>query len=153
MKTIYKMLPIALLCLGCKGGEEKPEVVLLTLDPGHFHAALVQKTQYPQVSKDVYVYAPAGEDLESHLAKVEAYNQRAEAPTSWNEIVYRGEDFLDKMIAEKKGNVMVTAGNNAKNTLMPVPPVHNDGANSIGKTPFLRAVRILDLLNCFLKDS
>ena len=116
MKAIYKMLPIALLCLGCKGGEEKPEVVLLTLDPGHFHAALVQKTQYPQVSKDVYVYAPAGEDLESHLAKVEAYNQRAEAPTSWNEIVYRGEDFLDKMIAEKKGNVMVTAGNNAKKT-------------------------------------
>ena len=116
MKAIYKMLPIALLCLGCKGGEEKPEVVLLTLDPGHFHAALVQKTQYPQVSKDVYVYAPAGEDLESHLAKVEAYNQRSEAPTSWNEIVYRGEDFLDKMIAEKKGNVMVTAGNNAKKT-------------------------------------
>ena len=116
MKAIYKMLPIALLCLGCKGGEEKPKVVLLTLDPGHFHAALVQKTQYPQVSKDVYVYAPAGEDLESHLAKVEAYNQRSEAPTSWNEIVYRGEDFLDKMIAEKKGNVMVTAGNNAKKT-------------------------------------
>lgn len=94
----------------------KKEVVLITLDPGHFHAALVQKTQYPSVSKDVYVYAPAGEDLESHLDKVEGYNRRAENPTAWNEIVYRGDDYLEKMLAEKKGNVMVTAGNNAKKT-------------------------------------
>ena len=116
MKSIFKLLPITLLCLACKGGEEAPEVVLLTLDPGHFHAALVQKTQYHQVSRDVYVYAPAGDDLESHLAKIDAYNQRAEDPTSWNEIVYRGEDYLEKMLSEKKGNVMVTAGNNAKKT-------------------------------------
>ena len=27
------------------------EVKLITLDPGHFHAALVQKVSYPQVSK------------------------------------------------------------------------------------------------------
>ena len=26
------------------------EVKLITLDPGHFHAALVQKVSYPQVS-------------------------------------------------------------------------------------------------------
>ena len=116
MKPIFKLLPVTLLCLACKGGEEAPGVVLLTLDPGHFHAALVQKTQYPQVSPDVYVYAPAGDDLESHLAKIEAYNHRAEDPTDWNEIVYRGEDYLEKMLAEKKGNVMVTAGNNAKKT-------------------------------------
>ena len=40
------------------------EVKLITLDPGHFHAALVQKVSYPQVSKDVYVYAPTGFDVE-----------------------------------------------------------------------------------------
>src|SRR5580765_1834147 len=33
---------------------------LLTLDPGHFHAGLVQKLMYPQVSPEVHVYAPAG---------------------------------------------------------------------------------------------
>ena len=32
-------------------------VKLITLDPGHFHAALVQKTMYPQVDPNVYVYA------------------------------------------------------------------------------------------------
>lgn len=92
------------------------EVKLITLDPGHFHAALVQKTSYPQISEDVYVYSPGGEDLKEHLAKVEAYNQRAENPTHWNEVIYTGEDFMEKMIAEKKGNVMVTAGNNRLKT-------------------------------------
>jgi predicted dehydrogenase len=92
------------------------EVKLITLDPGHFHAALVQKSMYPQVSPDVFVYAPAGDDLESHLARITAYNQREEQPTSWNEIIYEGTDFLEKMIAEKKGNVMITAGNNGKKT-------------------------------------
>lgn len=92
------------------------EVKLITLDPGHFHAALVQKSSYPQVLKDVYVYAPAGDDLQEHLMKIEGYNSRPESPTVWNEIIYTGPDFLQKMIAEKKGNVMVTAGNNGKKT-------------------------------------
>jgi predicted dehydrogenase len=92
------------------------EIKLITLDPGHFHAALVQKTSYPQVSKDVYVYAPEGEDVTEHLKKIEAYNTRAELPTQWEEIVYTGPDYLEKMLQEKKGNVVVTAGNNGKKT-------------------------------------
>lgn len=92
------------------------EVRLITLDPGHFHAALVQKMSYPQVSSEVHVYAPQGPDLEGHLKRIEGYNTRAEAPTAWSEIVYTGTDFLEKMLSEKKGNVMVTAGNNGKKT-------------------------------------
>lgn len=92
------------------------EVKLITLDPGHFHAALVQKNSYPQVADEVYVYAPVGDDVKEHLAKVEAYNNRQDSPTRWEEVVYTGADFLEKMIAEKKGNVMVTAGNNGKKT-------------------------------------
>ena len=110
---------LALVCsfvASCSGPESGCEVTLLTLDPGHFHAALVQKTQYQGVSPDVYVYAPEGDDLQQHLSKVEAYNSRSEAPTSWNEIVYTGDDFLEKMLSDKRGNVMVTAGNNRKKT-------------------------------------
>lgn len=92
------------------------EVKLITLDPGHFHAALVQKTSYPDVSKDVHVYSPGGADLGEHLRRIEGYNTRTEDPTDWNEIVYTGPDFLEKMLSEKKGNVMVTAGNNGKKT-------------------------------------
>lgn len=92
------------------------EVKLITLDPGHFHAALVQKVSYPQVSKDVYVYAPTGFDVNEHLKRIEGFNTRAENPTLWNEFVYTGTDYLEKMLAEKKGNVMIQAGNNGKKT-------------------------------------
>ncbi len=89
-------------------------VKLMTLDPGHFHAALVQKSMYPQVDPVVHVYAPGGADLDLHLKRVEAYNTRAENPTHWQERVYTGADFLDRMVQEKPGNVVVISGNNAR---------------------------------------
>jgi len=89
-------------------------VKLLTLDPGHFHAALVQKSMTPGVDPVVHVYAPAGEELDAHLAKIKGYNERAEKPTAWKTEVYRGPDYLERMLAEKKGNVMVTSGNNRR---------------------------------------
>jgi predicted dehydrogenase len=88
----------------------------LTVDPGHFHAALVQKTMYNEVDSTVYVYAPEGNDLQLHLDRIKAFNTRAESPTHWKEEVYTGNDFFEKMIAEKKGNVVVLAGNNQKKT-------------------------------------
>jgi predicted dehydrogenase len=91
-------------------------IKLITLDPGHFHAALVQKPMYDQVDPVVHVYAPAGEDVQEHLKKIEAYNTRPEIPTKWKEEVYTGTDYLQKMVAEKKGNVVVMAGNNARKT-------------------------------------
>ncbi len=94
----------------------KGEVKIMTLDPGHFHAALVQKNMYEQVDPTAYVYAPEGPDVQGHLALIDGYNTREEDPTSWIEKVYTGSDFLEKMLAEKPGNVMVTAGNNAKKT-------------------------------------
>jgi hypothetical protein len=39
------------------------EVKLITLDPAHFHAALVQKRMYPGVSNLVDIYALLGFDL------------------------------------------------------------------------------------------
>lgn len=94
----------------------KGEVRLMTLDPGHFHAALVQKTMYDQVSPTVYVYAPEGQDLQDHLARVQGFNTRAEAPTAWIERVYTGPDFLERMIQERPGNMVVISGNNARKT-------------------------------------
>lgn len=97
--------------------ESKPKPVqLVTLDPGHFHAALVQKTMYDDVDSVVYVYAPEGNDLKLHMDRISGYNSRAENPTRWKEVVYTGSDFFEKMIAEKKGNVVVLAGNNEKKT-------------------------------------
>ncbi|GAB3540441.1 putative oxidoreductase C-terminal domain-containing protein [Pontibacter brevis] len=92
------------------------KVRLITLDPGHFHAALVQKSMYDNVDLVVHVFAPAGDDVQEHLKKVEAYNSRPENPTNWQEEVYTGADYLQKMLAEKPGNVVVLAGNNQKKT-------------------------------------
>lgn len=149
MKKLILIAAAGALVASCSAPKNDSEVTLVTLDPGHFHAALVQKTQYPQVSADVYVYAPEGEDLQSHLAKVEAYNQRAEEPTAWNEIVYTGDDFLEKMIAEKKGNVMVTAGNNRKKTEYILKTLQA-GINVLSDKPMAISADKFDMLKeCF----
>ncbi|HWX18847.1 MAG TPA: putative oxidoreductase C-terminal domain-containing protein [Candidatus Binatia bacterium] len=94
----------------------EPTVRLITLDPGHFHAGLVQKLMYPQVSPVVHVYAPEGPDLQEHLQRVQSFNTRAENPTHWGEKVYAGPDFLERMVKGKAGNVVVLAGNNLRKT-------------------------------------
>jgi predicted dehydrogenase len=94
--------------------DKKEKVRLVTLDPGHFHAALVQKTMYPEVDSLVYVYSPGGNDLQQHLERIDAFNARKDNPTHWKEEVFAGNDFFEKMIFEKKGNVVVLSGNNQK---------------------------------------
>ena len=100
---------------GESSAKAKP-VRLITLAPGHFHASLVQKVVYPEVSQIVRVYAPAGPDLDEHLKRVESYNTRNASPTNWEEKVYSGSDFLERMLREKSGNVVVIAGNNREKT-------------------------------------
>jgi predicted dehydrogenase len=91
---------------------EGSSVRLMTLDPGHFHAALVQKSMYPGVAPRVDVYAPLGGDLVGHLNRVSGYNNRAQSPTAWQLEVHTGPDFFERMIAEKPGNVVVLSGRN-----------------------------------------
>jgi hypothetical protein len=87
-------------------------VRLMTLDPGHFHAALIQKEMYPGVDPTVHVFAPVGPDLLLHLGRVTAFNQRAERPTSWRLEVHAGPDYLERMLRDKPGNVVVISGRN-----------------------------------------
>ena len=89
-------------------------VKLITLDPGHFHAALVQAAEYPVVDPSVHVYAPAGADLEQHLKRIDGYNTRADKPTHWQEEVYSGADFVQRMLDERKGNLVIISGNNSR---------------------------------------
>jgi predicted dehydrogenase len=88
------------------------KVRIITLDPGHFHAALLQKSMYADIDSVVHVYAPDGSELENHLKLVDSYNARAENPTTWKHEIYKGPDYLDKMFSEKAGNVVILSGNN-----------------------------------------
>jgi predicted dehydrogenase len=89
-------------------------VKLITLDPGHFHAGLVQKSMIEGVDPEVHVYAPAGPELDRHLAMIKGFNSRAENPTHWETKVHSGPDFLAEMLRDRPGNVVVISGNNAK---------------------------------------
>src|SRR5215467_2867461 len=73
---------ILFIAMSCNSNKEtNKKIQLITLDPGHFHAALVQKTMYPDVDSIVHVYAPTGNDLQLHLARITGYNNRKENPT------------------------------------------------------------------------
>lgn len=88
------------------------EVKFITLDPGHFHASLIHKEMYPGVSKHVQVYAPLGSDLTEHLNRIIRFNTRKENPTSWELEIHAGPDFLERMLKERPGNVVVLSGRN-----------------------------------------
>ena len=116
--------------------ENNYQVKLMTVDPGHFHAALVQKIMYPQVSPEVNVYAPEGPDVEQHLGRISSYNSRAVDPTAWKEIVYKGDDFFEKMLSERPGNVVVLSGNNRKKAEYITRSV-NAGLNVLADKPMI----------------
>jgi predicted dehydrogenase len=116
--------------------EKTYQIRLVTVDPGHFHASLVQKRMYDQVSPDVHLYAPEGPDYQQHLARINSYNSRPADPTSWNEIVYTGPDYLEKMLAEKAGNVVVLSGNNKKKAEYITKSV-NAGLNVLADKPMI----------------
>src|SRR2546422_5057750 len=95
---------------GANGTEQEStramaDVRLMTLDPGHFHAALVQKEMYPGVAPRVDVYAPLGPDLVEHLNRIAAYNRRPDRPTAWDLEVHTSADYFERMLRDHPGNV------------------------------------------------
>jgi predicted dehydrogenase len=116
-KLSIVVFSIYLIIIGCQGESNlKDNIKLITLDPGHFHAALIQKSMYQEIDAEVFIYAPEGQDLDLHLQKIHAYNTRKEKPTKWISKINSGPDYLNKMITEKNGNVVVISGNNKKKT-------------------------------------
>jgi predicted dehydrogenase len=97
---------------GQGSGRVSAEVRLMTLDPGHFHAGLIQKEMYPGVAPRVNVFAPLGPDLFEHLKRIAAFNARSERRTSWELDVHTSPDFFERMLRERPGNVVVLSGRN-----------------------------------------
>lgn len=119
MRNLSLLAIAGLTAAACQGPVKEPvrqPVQLITVDPGHFHAALIQKSMYEQIDSVVHVYAPEGNDLKLHLDRVNSYNARSADPTTWHEVVFSGEHFFERMIEEKPGNVVVLSGNNQRKT-------------------------------------
>lgn len=109
----------ALILSACSSAPQQgsDELRLVVLDPGHFHAALVQRTAIAGVCDTVAVYAPEGAGLDQYCANISRFNHRAEEPTCWVEQLTTGEDFFEQFRAgHRAGDVVVLAGNNRKKT-------------------------------------
>ena len=109
------VLLVAALLAGGPGAAQdgRPaDVRFMTVDPGHFHAGLVQKEMYPGVAARVDVFAPLGPDLVEHLNRIAAFNRRAEKPTAWELEVHTGAGFFDRMLRDRPGNVVILSGRN-----------------------------------------
>jgi predicted dehydrogenase len=118
------------------------DVRLITYDPGHFHAALVQKEMYQGVSPRVHVYAPLGPDLIAHLGRIALFNSRAANPTSWDLEVHTGNDALARLVAERPGNVVVLSGRN-RGKIDAILAALDAGLNVLADKPWV--IRVEDL--------
>jgi hypothetical protein len=84
----------------------------MTLAPGHFHAALVQKRALHGVHHRTHVYGPLDPDTISHLARITSFNCRRDNPTAWNVDLRAGTDYLERFVREQPGNTVVLSGRN-----------------------------------------
>ncbi len=88
---------------------------LIVLDPGHFHATLLQKEMYPELDRRVSVYAPLGPELLDYLNRISLFNTRANDPTRWDLDVHTSDHPLEEMLSSAKdrpGNIVVFSGRN-----------------------------------------
>jgi Putative oxidoreductase C terminal domain len=109
-----------------------PDVSLIVADPGHFHAALVQKEMYPNLSPDVHVYAPLGPDLADYLTR----NTRKEQPTHWKLEVHAGPDFLERMCRERLGTIAISSGRN-RDKVRQIQAAIDAGINVLADKPVI----------------
>lgn len=89
-----------------------PQRHFVTIAPGHFHAALIQKEMAPGISPRVRIYAPFGSDLLAHLNRINQFNARRDNPTSWEAEVHAAPDYWEKLKQEAPGGIAVLSGNN-----------------------------------------
>jgi len=109
---------------------------IIILNPGHFHAALTLRERHPLIDDDVHVFTEDGPDVDHFLRLVQSFNDRAVDPTRWTLYVYRGSDYLERLLAQRPGEVVVIAGrNNEKLPLIHL--LHAQGFHVLGDKPWL----------------
>jgi predicted dehydrogenase len=138
------------------GGQERgrpmADVRLMALDPGHFHAALVQKEMYPGVSERVDIYAPVGPDLTEHLNRIVAFNRRGEQPTRWAVEVHAGPDYFQRMLRERPGNVVIFSGRN-RGKIAQIAASVKAGLHVLADKPWILKSDDLPMLAAALADA
>ena len=80
MKIIYKNIgiwAISLIIVSCSSSqrqvanEANGKVNLVILDPGHFHASLLQKDTLAAINDTIWIYAPKGIEVDQYLKSID----------------------------------------------------------------------------------
>ncbi len=85
---------------------------LIVAEPGHFHAALLQKEMYPGLNRRVSVYAQVGFDAMEYVNRIASFNARAVNPTDWDLDIHFGENPMEELVRDRAGDIVVFAGRN-----------------------------------------
>jgi len=109
---------------------------LAFLEPGHFHATLTLREAHPAVSREVFIYATAGPELDDFLALVERFNRRAERPTGWLPRVQVSGEPLARLLDDRPGDVVVLAGRNGGKASL-IRQLHAAGLHVLADKPWL----------------
>ena len=125
---------------------------LTFLEPGHFHAALTLGERHPRVRDEIFIYAQQGAELDDFLTLVQAFNRRAERPTSWRPVVRTGDLALEHLIAERPGDVVILAGKNDRKMAM-MRRLHDAGLHVLADKPWLAGAGGLEDLRHTLSDG
>ena len=64
------------------------KIEVVVLDPGHFHASLLQKDALAVINDTIRIYAPEGIGVNQYLESIDSYNHRPKSPTTWKKQVY-----------------------------------------------------------------
>jgi predicted dehydrogenase len=125
---------------------------LVTINPGHFHAALVHREMYPEVAPHVHIYGPAGTELAEHMHRLIRFNARAIEPTQWQLDIHACPDYLDRFRREKPGNVVILAGFNSTK-LNAIEAAIAEGMHVLADKPWVLVPEELPRLQRLLKTA
>ena len=109
---------------------------LIIVDPGHFHATLLQKDMYPWVDPRVTVYAPLGPDLLDYLNRISLFNSRPDNPTRWALDIHTSNDPMTEMLRGHAGNIVVFTGRN-RGKIDRILAALNAGLNVLADKPWI----------------
>jgi predicted dehydrogenase len=110
MQMLLRALFLVLLMTDLTPAADNAQLIIV--DPGHFHAALIQKDMIPFLSPRVSVYGALSPELLDYLNRIALFNSRPDQPTHWELEVHTGPGFFDRMLREHAGNAVVFTGRN-----------------------------------------
>lgn len=85
---------------------------LIIVDPGHFHATLLQRDMYPGIAARVSVYSRLGPELVDYINRISLFNTRKDNPTRWELNVRTSDDPMAEMLRDRPGDIVVFTGRN-----------------------------------------